>query len=198
MRVWPLDFNEYYVQTQHTGSIISVQSSSDGLKIFVASSDGCVGMLDLTNSNYKTLMRSHVGDIHRYRQNEYFQLNCFCFCLEFCLFVCLFVGLFIFCLLVYFLGICLFVCLFVCFFLEFVFEFYFKTSIQIDSLSVHPLVSANEFATASRFVYLKKEKKNHKNKQTNKQKLKKIIVCVGLWIRVRLCQDMWDENYDFM
>lgn len=63
MRVWPLDFADYFLEAEHESPVRSVSLSNDGLKIAVGSQNGALGTLDLTNQNYTTIIRSHTDRI---------------------------------------------------------------------------------------------------------------------------------------
>eukprot|EP00742_Colponemidia_sp_Colp-10_P012496 GILJ01014047.1.p1 GENE.GILJ01014047.1~~GILJ01014047.1.p1 ORF type:complete len:1899 (+),score=257.13 GILJ01014047.1:33-5729(+) len=70
LRVWPLDFNEFYLEAQHEGAVISVALSSDGFTVACGTDSGCIGLLDLQSHQYLTLLRSHTKpvldiDMHR-------------------------------------------------------------------------------------------------------------------------------------
>ena len=64
LRVWPLDFSDYFLEAEHEGPVMSVAISSDGLKLAIGTSSGTLGTLDVASQKYKTLLRSHVGSIH--------------------------------------------------------------------------------------------------------------------------------------
>ena len=84
LRVWPLDFSDYFLEAEHESAISSVAVSTDGLRagvsiyivhtcgttflsilsmpscfLQVLTIDGSIGMLDLSNQQYRTIMRSH-------------------------------------------------------------------------------------------------------------------------------------------
>ena len=63
LRVWPLDFQEFFMEAQHEGTVGSVDISPDGLKVACGTLYGSIGVLDKSNLNYKTLLRSHTDDI---------------------------------------------------------------------------------------------------------------------------------------
>jgi WD40 repeat protein len=64
LRVWPIDFSDYILEAQHEGPVISVNVSQDGLKLAVGTSNGTVGILDVTTHAYKNLLRSHADTIY--------------------------------------------------------------------------------------------------------------------------------------
>ncbi|GAB5366264.1 hypothetical protein AAMO2058_001129200 [Amorphochlora amoebiformis] len=63
VRVWPLEFTDFYLQVQFMSSVHSVDVSADGLSVLVGTVDGCLGILDMQSSRYRTILRSHTGKI---------------------------------------------------------------------------------------------------------------------------------------
>lgn len=63
IRVWPLEFNDYYLQAQHAAPVSCVDVSPDGLSVLVGTSDGCVGVLDLQTSRFQSVVRAHTGRV---------------------------------------------------------------------------------------------------------------------------------------
>lgn len=63
LRVWPLDFSDFFLEAQHEASVASVQVSSDGLRVLVGSRNGAIGMLDIADQRYDTILRSHTSEI---------------------------------------------------------------------------------------------------------------------------------------
>ena len=63
MRVWPLDFSEFYIEARHEGVITSLDISLDGLSVACGTSTGGLGILDISSHHYKTVIRSHTGII---------------------------------------------------------------------------------------------------------------------------------------
>lgn len=60
LRVWPLDFSEYYLEASHDDAIKSVSVSRDGLSVLVGSTGGSVGVLSLATQEYRSVSRSHT------------------------------------------------------------------------------------------------------------------------------------------
>lgn len=60
LRVWPNDFQGFFMEAQHEGIVSSVDISNDRLRVAVGTMYGSIGILDKSNSDYKTLMRSHT------------------------------------------------------------------------------------------------------------------------------------------
>lgn len=62
------------MEAQHEQTVTSVDISPDGLKVVCGTIYGSIGILDKSNQNYKTLLRSHTDEIiaidfHRTKQN---------------------------------------------------------------------------------------------------------------------------------
>ena len=63
LRVWPLDFQDFFMEAQHEGIVSSVDISNDGLRVACGTMYGSIGILDKSNQGYKTLLRSHTDEI---------------------------------------------------------------------------------------------------------------------------------------
>lgn len=63
MRVWPLDLSESLIEAKHEGILISLDVSADALRVACGTSNGSLGILDLSNNKYETLLRSHTQEI---------------------------------------------------------------------------------------------------------------------------------------
>ena len=59
LRVWPLDFSDYFLEAEHEGPVQSVDVSPDGLKLVVGTSSGTLGVLDVSTHNYHTRLKSY-------------------------------------------------------------------------------------------------------------------------------------------
>jgi WD40 repeat protein len=70
IRVWPLDFSEFFLEAQHESIIIALDVSLDGLKVACGTSANSLSILDLTTQNYKTLLRSHSDTITSLKYQE--------------------------------------------------------------------------------------------------------------------------------
>lgn len=51
------------MEAQHEGIVSSVDVSNDRLRVAVGTMYGSIGILDKSNSEYQTLMRSHTDEI---------------------------------------------------------------------------------------------------------------------------------------
>jgi WD repeat-containing protein 90 len=49
LRVWPLDFSEFYMEAKHEGTVCSVDISADGLRVVCGTLYGSLGVLDKSN-----------------------------------------------------------------------------------------------------------------------------------------------------
>jgi len=47
VRVWPLDFQEFYLQAQHARAVAAVNVSFDGLRVLVGTHGGTIGRYHL-------------------------------------------------------------------------------------------------------------------------------------------------------
>ena len=63
IRVWPLDFSEFFMEAKHDSTIQAVSISPDRVEILCGTENSCVGILDIPNQKYKTLIRSHTQPI---------------------------------------------------------------------------------------------------------------------------------------
>ena len=49
LRVWPLDFSEFYLEAKHEGVVLAVDVSLDALSIACGTANGGLGIMDLAN-----------------------------------------------------------------------------------------------------------------------------------------------------
>lgn len=63
IRVWPLDFSDFFLEAQLDSPITSAVLSEDALTLAVGTELGSLGCLDFTHQKYTTLMRSHSDSI---------------------------------------------------------------------------------------------------------------------------------------
>eukprot|EP01022_Parablepharisma_sp_SALTPOND_P017801 TRINITY_DN2893_c0_g1_i1.p1 TRINITY_DN2893_c0_g1~~TRINITY_DN2893_c0_g1_i1.p1 ORF type:complete len:1515 (+),score=148.49 TRINITY_DN2893_c0_g1_i1:576-5120(+) len=63
LRVWPLDFSEFFMEAKHEATVVALDISLDGVLIVCGTDHGSVGLLDLSQQRYRTLARSHTNDI---------------------------------------------------------------------------------------------------------------------------------------
>lgn len=63
LRVWPLDFNAFHLETKFEDSVIATDIYYDGLKVAIGVSSGFIGILNLAEKNCKTILRAHGNEI---------------------------------------------------------------------------------------------------------------------------------------
>lgn len=63
LRIWPLDFSEYYLEAKHEADVTSVDVSGDGMVVIAGTLNCALGSLDMTNNSYRTLLRAHASPI---------------------------------------------------------------------------------------------------------------------------------------
>lgn len=63
LRVWPLDFSEFFMEAKHEGTVCCVDISMDGLRVIAGTLSGSIGVLDKANQRYRTLVRAHTSEI---------------------------------------------------------------------------------------------------------------------------------------
>lgn len=63
LRIWPLDFSDFLLEAQHEASVTSICVSGDGRKLSVGTAAGTLGVLNVSEHSYDTILRSHVGAI---------------------------------------------------------------------------------------------------------------------------------------
>ncbi|KAE9300961.1 hypothetical protein PF001_g14679 [Phytophthora fragariae] len=63
LRVWPLDFTDFFLEAHHEAGVSCLDVSPDGMKVLVGSRNNAIGLLDIADQQYATLLRSHTKDI---------------------------------------------------------------------------------------------------------------------------------------
>ena len=63
LRVWPLDFSDFFLEAEHEGAVSSVDVSQDGLRLAIGTHDGTLGVLDVASHAYQTILRSHTDAV---------------------------------------------------------------------------------------------------------------------------------------
>lgn len=63
LRVWPLDFTDFFLEAQHEGAVSAVNVSPDGMKVLVGSCNGAIGILNIAEQRYDSLLRSHTQEV---------------------------------------------------------------------------------------------------------------------------------------
>lgn len=65
LRVWPLDFKDFLLEARHEGSIHFVATHAMSQRIVIGTSAGTLGILDLPQHRYETVVRSHNSSVLR-------------------------------------------------------------------------------------------------------------------------------------
>ncbi|KAG7393381.1 WD repeat-containing protein 90 [Phytophthora pseudosyringae] len=63
LRVWPLDFTDFFLEAHHEAGVSCLDVSADGMKVLVGSRNNAIGVLDIADQQYATLLRSHTKQI---------------------------------------------------------------------------------------------------------------------------------------
>ncbi|POM58924.1 WD40 repeat-like protein [Phytophthora palmivora] len=63
LRVWPLDFTDFFLEARHEAGVSMLDVSADGMKVLVGSRNNAIGVLDISSQQYATLLRSHTKEI---------------------------------------------------------------------------------------------------------------------------------------
>jgi WD repeat-containing protein 90 len=59
LRVWPLDFSDYFLEAEHAAHVNALSVSGDCLRIAIGTNNGTVGVMDVATHGYRTVVRSH-------------------------------------------------------------------------------------------------------------------------------------------
>ena len=57
LRVWPVDFSDFFLEAEHESAVTSCSVSADGLQVAAATKTGSLGVLDIPSYAYRTLLR---------------------------------------------------------------------------------------------------------------------------------------------
>ena len=58
LRIWPVDFSEFLIEAKHDTGVCAVDISYDALDILCGTLGGSIGILNVQNKEYKTILRS--------------------------------------------------------------------------------------------------------------------------------------------
>ena len=58
-----MDFSEYILEANNDGVVTSLTLSEDASQVACGTSTGVLSILDLTNNNYRTIVRSHTENV---------------------------------------------------------------------------------------------------------------------------------------
>lgn len=60
-----MDFSEYILEASNDGVVTSLALNEDGSLVACGTSTGTLSILDLTNNNYKIIVRSHTSNVSK-------------------------------------------------------------------------------------------------------------------------------------
>ena len=63
LRVWPLDFKEFFLEAKHEGTVTGLSISKEGMRVICGTESGSLGSLQISEQRYHTVLRSHIGSI---------------------------------------------------------------------------------------------------------------------------------------
>ena len=63
LRVWPIDFSEFFIEAKHDSSIVSIDISFNAMDIICGTKNGSIGTLNIDSKQYKTILRSPPGKV---------------------------------------------------------------------------------------------------------------------------------------
>ena len=58
-----MDFSEYILEAGNDGVVASLALNEDNTQVVCGTSAGTLSILDLTNNNFKTIVRSHTSNV---------------------------------------------------------------------------------------------------------------------------------------
>ena len=58
LRIWPVDFSEFLIEAKHDTGVCAVDISYDAMDILCGTIGGSIGVLNVQNKEYKTILRS--------------------------------------------------------------------------------------------------------------------------------------------
>ena len=58
LRIWPVDFSEFLIEAKHDTGVCAVDISYDAMDILCGTIGGSIGILNVQNKEYKTILRS--------------------------------------------------------------------------------------------------------------------------------------------
>ena len=64
LRVWPVDFSDFFLEAEHQTSVVSAAISKDGLQVAAVQTSAALAILDVVNHAYPTKVRSHSSPIN--------------------------------------------------------------------------------------------------------------------------------------
>ena len=73
LRVWQMDFGEYILEAANDGVVTSLVLSDNASQVACGTSTGALYILDLTNNNYRTIVRAHTESVQQLVYHTYAQ-----------------------------------------------------------------------------------------------------------------------------
>lgn len=64
LRVWPMNFSDFLLEAHHEGPVSSVHVTGGGKKLVVGTTAGTLGVLNVVEHAYITVLRSHIGVVN--------------------------------------------------------------------------------------------------------------------------------------
>jgi len=71
LRVWPLDFSEYFMEAKHEGVVCALDISLNASMVICGIANNGIGLLDLGNQSYRVVMRAHHEEIRQIEFHPY-------------------------------------------------------------------------------------------------------------------------------
>ena len=66
-----MDFSEFILEANNDGVVTSLTLSEDASQVACGTSTGVLSILDLTNNNYRTIVRSHTENVKQIVYHQY-------------------------------------------------------------------------------------------------------------------------------
>ncbi|ETV95593.1 hypothetical protein H310_11027 [Aphanomyces invadans] len=63
IRVWPLDFSDFYLEAAHEAPVACLDLSVDGLHALIGCENGTIGVLEIGTQRYTSVVRAHTSSI---------------------------------------------------------------------------------------------------------------------------------------
>ena len=63
LRLWPLDFSDFLLEAQHEGVVTNIRIALDGRKLAIGTAAGTLGVLNVSEHSYNTVLRSHSASV---------------------------------------------------------------------------------------------------------------------------------------
>lgn len=63
LRIWPLDLTDFLMEAHHESTVSHVSLSEEGRFLCVGTASGTLGILNVFEHSYRTIVRSHTGSI---------------------------------------------------------------------------------------------------------------------------------------